>query len=105
MARRPIMLCAATGVDLSESLGRIIKILGEKLVKSDKCMGVSQLLGARAWAALKVFAYVCCMSSTCLKLNVCRACVELSVLLGTIVNSSSLNMAHIHSNDLIAKIP
>jgi len=27
------------------------KILGDKVVKSDKCMGVSQLLGARARAA------------------------------------------------------
>ena len=40
-----------TGVDLSKILGGIIKILGEKVVKSDKCMGVSQLLGARARAA------------------------------------------------------
>jgi len=34
-----------TGVDLSKILG------GQKVVKSDKCMGVSQLLGARARAA------------------------------------------------------
>jgi len=36
---------------------RLVKILGEKVVKSDKCMGVSQLLGARARAAPKVYAY------------------------------------------------
>ena len=47
-----------TGVDLSKILGEQIKILGEqKVVKSDKCMGVSQLLGARARAAPKVYAY------------------------------------------------
>ena len=34
-----------TGVDLSKILGRQTKILGEKVVKSDKCMDVSQLLG------------------------------------------------------------
>jgi len=31
--------------------------LGEKVVRSDKCMGDSQLLGARARAAPKVYAY------------------------------------------------
>jgi len=31
--------------------------VGQKVVKSDKCMGVSQLLGARARAAPKVYAY------------------------------------------------
>jgi len=46
------------GVDLSKILGGQIKILGEKVVNSDKCMGVSQLLGARDWAAPKVYAYV-----------------------------------------------
>ena len=30
---------------------------GQQVVKSDKCMGVSQLLGARARAAPKVYAY------------------------------------------------
>ena len=39
------------GVDLSKILGGQTKRLGEKVVKSDKCMGVSQLLGARAGAA------------------------------------------------------
>ena len=35
-----------TGVDLSKILGRQTKILGgQKVVKSDKCMDVSQLLG------------------------------------------------------------
>ena len=35
-----------TGVDLSKILGGQTKILGgEKVVNSDKCMGVSQLLG------------------------------------------------------------
>ena len=44
------LLC--TGVDLSKILGGQTKILwGQKVVKSDKCMGVSQLLGARARAA------------------------------------------------------
>ena len=47
-----------TGVDLSKILGGQTKILGgQKVVKSDKCMGVSQLLGARARAAPKVYAY------------------------------------------------
>src|SRR6218665_435577 len=42
----------STGVDLSKILGRQTKILGrQKVVKSDKYMGVSQLLGARARAA------------------------------------------------------
>src|SRR6218665_2902937 len=35
----------STGVDLSKILGGQTKILGEKVVKSDKCMGDSQLLG------------------------------------------------------------
>ena len=40
-----------TGVDLSKILGGQTKILGrQKVVKSDKCMDVSQLLGARARA-------------------------------------------------------
>ena len=34
-----------TGIDLSKILGGQTKILGEKVVKSDKCMGDSQLLG------------------------------------------------------------
>ena len=42
-----------TCVDLSKILDGQNKILGgQKVVKSDKCMGVSQLLGARARAAL-----------------------------------------------------
>jgi len=40
-----------TGVDLSKILGGQTKILGEKVLKGDRCMSVSQLLGARAWAA------------------------------------------------------
>src|SRR6218665_2904269 len=40
-----------TGVDLSKIFGVQSKILGGKVVKSDKCMGVSQLLGAGARAA------------------------------------------------------
>jgi len=38
---------ASTGVDLSTILGGQTEILGggQKVVKSDKCMGVSQLLG------------------------------------------------------------
>ena len=47
-----------TGVDLSKILAGQTKILGgQKVAKSDKCMGVSRLLGARAWAAPKVYAY------------------------------------------------
>jgi len=43
---------------LTKILGGQTKILWGKVVKSDKCMGVSQLLGARARAALsKVYAY------------------------------------------------
>jgi len=38
-------------------LGGQGKILGEKVVKSDKCIGVSQLSGARARDAPKVYAY------------------------------------------------
>ena len=38
-----------TGVDLSKILSGQTKLL--EGAKSDKCMGVSQLLGARAWAA------------------------------------------------------
>jgi len=38
-----------TGVDLSKILGGQTKILGgQKVVKNDKFMGISQLLGARA---------------------------------------------------------
>ena len=41
-----------TGVDSSKILGGQTKILrGQKVVKSDKCMGVSQSFGARARAA------------------------------------------------------
>jgi len=40
------------GVDLSKILGGQTKIYGgQKVVKSDKCMGVSQLLGARTRTA------------------------------------------------------
>jgi len=43
---------------LSKLLGGQTKILGEKVVKSDKCMGVSQLLGvAHARADPQVYAY------------------------------------------------
>ena len=42
-----------TGVDLSKILVGQTKILGGKVVKSDKYIGVSQLLGARARAAFK----------------------------------------------------
>jgi len=45
-------ICEFTGVVLSKILGRQTKVLGGKVVKSDKCMRVSQLLsGARARAA------------------------------------------------------
>ena len=43
----------STGVDLSKILGGQTKILEGKVVKSDKCMGASQLFGARAQAAPK----------------------------------------------------
>ena len=44
-----------TGVDLSKILGGQTKISGggQKVVKSDKCMSISQLLGARARAVPK----------------------------------------------------
>ncbi len=43
--RSLIWVPATTGVDLSKILGGQTKILGgQKVVKSDKCMGVSQLL-------------------------------------------------------------
>ena len=48
-----------TGIDFSKIFGGQNKILGRKMVKSDKCMGVSQLLGARAGLPPKVYAYVC----------------------------------------------
>ena len=48
------MSIIVTGVDFSKILGEQTKILGEqKEVNSDKCMGVSQLLGALALAAPK----------------------------------------------------
>ena len=51
-------LLSVTGVDLSKILrGKPKYWGGQKVVKSDKCMGVSQLLGARARAAPKVYAY------------------------------------------------
>src|SRR6218665_2211252 len=43
-----ILIYIHTGVELSKILGGQIKILGGKMIKSDKCMGVSELLGARA---------------------------------------------------------
>ena len=43
-----IIIAICTGVELSKILGGWTKILGEKVVKSDKYMGDSQLLGARA---------------------------------------------------------
>ena len=48
-----------TGVDLSKILGGQTKILGgQKVVKSDKCMGVSQLLGGMCpGCPPKVYAY------------------------------------------------
>ena len=39
-----------SGLDLSKVLGGQTKILGGKVVKSEKCMGVSQLLEVRARA-------------------------------------------------------
>jgi len=33
-------------------------MVADKMVKSDKCMGVSQLLGVRARAAPKVYVYI-----------------------------------------------
>src|SRR6218665_956680 len=47
----------STGIDLSKILVGKPKYWGQKVVKSDKCMGVSQLLGARARAAPQVYAY------------------------------------------------
>ena len=41
----------STGVDLPKILGGQTKIRGQKMVKSDKCTGVFQILGARARAA------------------------------------------------------
>jgi len=48
-----------TGVDLSKYwVGKPKYGRGQKVVKSDKCMGVSQLMGAHSRAAPKVYAYV-----------------------------------------------
>src|SRR6218665_1861844 len=44
-------LLKTTDIDLSKILSWQTKILGEKVVKSDKCMDDSQLLRARALAA------------------------------------------------------
>jgi len=44
------------GVDLSQIL-RAIPNLGENVVKTDKCMGVSQLLGGARPGCPKVYAY------------------------------------------------
>ena len=41
---------SSTGGNLSNILGGQNKILGQKGIKSDKCMGISQLLGARSRA-------------------------------------------------------
>jgi len=49
-----------TEVDLSKILGGPKKFWGKEMAKSDKCMGISQLLGARAWTAplsLRLCAY------------------------------------------------
>ena len=47
----------ALGVDLSEDIaGANLNLMGNVL-KTDKCMGVSQILGVRARAAPKVYAY------------------------------------------------
>jgi len=40
----------ATGVELSEILEGKTQILGGNVVKTDKCMGVSKILGVRARA-------------------------------------------------------
>ena len=51
-ASRTRVMHIDTGVGLSKILGGQTKILGgRKVVKSVNCMGVSQLLGARARAA------------------------------------------------------
>ena len=39
------------------------------MVKSEKCMGVSQLLGARARAAPKVYAYGGCISELATRID------------------------------------
>jgi len=47
-----------TGIDLSKILGGQTKILGEKVIKSDKCIGISQLLGEHVpGLPPKVYAY------------------------------------------------
>jgi len=57
-----------SGVDLSKMLGGQTKILGKKVVNSDKYMGVSQLLGHMPGLPPKVYAYgyvvSCCMDQT-----------------------------------------
>ena len=52
------MTSNTTGVDLSEILEEQTKIFvgGQKVVMTDECIGVSQLLGARARLSPKVCA-------------------------------------------------
>src|SRR6218665_1006018 len=47
----------STGVDLSKILGWQTKILGEKAMKNDKCMVVSQLMGHVPGLPPNVYAY------------------------------------------------
>ena len=55
----PVITGDYTGVDLSKILGGQTKILeGLKVVKSDKCIGVSQLLGGTCLGCSpQVYAY------------------------------------------------
>jgi len=63
MAWAPAILCKGlvplyTGVDLSKILGGQTKIFGgQKVVKSDKCMGVSIIGGMCPGCPPKVYAY------------------------------------------------
>jgi len=53
-----LLIVVCTGVDFSKILGGQTKILGGKGGKSQKCMGVSQLLGGHVpGSSPKVYAY------------------------------------------------
>jgi len=53
-----LLSITGTGIDLSKILEGKPKFFGEQnVVKTDKCMCVSKILGACTWAAPKVYAY------------------------------------------------
>src|SRR6218665_145253 len=93
-----LILSAANGIGLSKVLGEQAKILGgQKVVKSDKCMGVPQLLGgARARAASQSI-LLCLQPCTTFLIRVAR-CPVFNWTVRYFVSLSGIKMIAIPDN-------